>query len=579
MAQMIPDMPTSDAPQAERVVYRALQKGLPDAYRVFHSLPFLQETQNGLREGEADFVVTHPTRGLLVIEVKGGARITCEGGARSWTSTDHGGARHSIRDPYQQAQRSMHALIDKIVDADIASRKVAIPFPYGYAVWFPGADVIDGPLPSHASRSLTMARAWHDAVQQWVEQALGAWRGRKRQRTSDAPRHGSASKHGSTSQDTSASRDVSASVMERVIARVLQPEFRVVRTLRTQLKETHKTYTRLTEEQARTFSGVLRANRRALVKGFAGSGKTFLAMRRAVELARDGVDTLFLCYNRHLTDHLGRQMDGEPNIKVATFHELADEWARYVPGRTFPTHPDQEFWETGAADLLTEAIDEAGIRYDAILVDEAQDFRETWWLPVELMLRPSSYFYVFLDPGQDIFGTDVKGLMDLPTTVPLAKNCRSTRQISRFASRLTGRDEPLSLAHATDGAGVRTMTFSERTEQVSILDNIVRDLKQNEGLSSEDLVLLSPHSYANCILADAEYRVAGYEVKPFELTRPGEGTVYYESIHRFKGMEAPAVVLFDVRDGHIASSNANIYVGCTRARDLLYVIHEEGWTP
>jgi hypothetical protein len=573
MAEMIPDMPTSDAPQAERVVYRALKEGLPDGYRVFHSLPFLQETQNGLREGEADFVVTHPTRGLLVIEVKGGAQIAYEGGAQSWTSTDHGGTRHSIRDPYQQAQRSMHALIDKIVDVEVVRRKGAIPFPYGYAVWFPGAGVIDGTLPSHANRTLTITRARHDAVQQAIEQALGAWRGYKRQSTSDAPRHGSAS------QDISASPDVSASVMERVIERVLQPEFRVVRTLRTQLKETGKTYARLTEEQADTFSGVLQANRRALVKGFAGSGKTFLAVRRAVELARSGADTLFLCYNRHLADHLERQMAEEPNIKVATFHELADEWARYVPGRTFPTNPDQEFWETGAADLLTEAIDEAGICYDAILVDEAQDFRETWWVPVELMLRESSHFYVFLDPGQDIFGTDVKGLMDLPTTVPLAKNCRSTRQISRFASRLAGRDEPPAPAHVTGGAGVRTVTFSKRTEQIPMLEDIVRDLKQNQGLRSEDLILLSPHSYANCILADAEYRVAGYEVKPFELTPPGEGTVYYESIHRFKGMEAPVVVLFDVRDGHVASSNANIYVGCTRARDVLYVIHEEGWSP
>jgi len=544
---------------------------LPDGYRVFHSLPFLQETQNGLREGEADFVVTHPTRGLLVVEVKGGACIAYNG--ETWTSTDHGGTQHSIQDPYRQAQRSMHALVDKIVDAGVVSRKKAIPFPYGYAVWFPGADVTDGALPSHASRSTTITRARHDTVQQAIEQALGAWRGRKSQSTSDTPRHDPASTNGP------ASRDMSASVMDRVIERVLQPEFRVVRTLRTQLKEADKTYARLTEGQADTFSGVLQANRRALVKGFAGSGKTFLAVRRAVELAQSGADTLFLCYNRHLADHLGRQMAEEPNIKVATFHELADEWARYVPGQTFPSNPDQEFWETGAADLLTEAIDEREIRYDAILVDEAQDFRETWWLPVELMLQASSYFYVFLDPGQDIFGTDVKGLMDLPTTVPLTKNCRSTRQISRFASRLTGRDEPPSPAHVTEGTGVRTMTFAKRTEQVSMLEDILRDLKQNEGLSSEDLVLLSPHSYANCLLADAEYRVAGYEVKPFDLKPPGEGAVYYESIHRFKGMEAPVVVLFDVRDEHIASSNANIYVGCTRARNVLYVIHEEGWSP
>jgi DNA helicase IV len=44
-------------------------------------------------------------------------------------------------------------------------------------------------------------------------------------------------------------------------------------------------------------------------------------------------------------------------------------------------------------------------------------------------------------------------------------------------------------------------------------------------------------------------------------------------------MESPVVVLFDVRDGHVASSDTNVYVGCTRARHLLYVLHEDGWSP
>jgi DNA helicase IV len=44
-------------------------------------------------------------------------------------------------------------------------------------------------------------------------------------------------------------------------------------------------------------------------------------------------------------------------------------------------------------------------------------------------------------------------------------------------------------------------------------------------------------------------------------------------------MESPVVVLFDVRDGHVASSDTNVYVGCTRARHLLYVLHEDEWSP
>jgi hypothetical protein len=112
-----------------------------------------------------------------------------------------------------------------------------------------------------------------------------------------------------------------------------------------------------------------------------------------------------------------------------------------------------------------------------------------------------------------------------------------------------------------------------------MLGQITRELKQDEGLSSSDIVLLSPHRYDRSLLAEAGYRVGGYDIEPFQLEEPSEGTLYYESLQSFKGMESPVVVLFDVRDGHVASSDTNVYVGCTRARHLLYVLHEDGWSP
>jgi len=558
MANMIPDIPVDGAPVAEQQVYTWLRDGLPDDYTVFHSVPMLyRTTDRGIRPGEMDFVVTHPRHGLLVLEVKGGAEVGCTAD-RGWYSVRHDtGARVSIKkDPFEQAQTNLFKLTKKIVDAGVVRRRGDLPFPFGHACWFPGADRIDGPLPPNATPEVILTRSDHTRTQAAIEQAFGAYRG-------------------ADSVDRSSAEPVLQAIRERV----LQPEFRVVRSLRTQIRDADEMFSRMTEQQADLFNGMLRSNRRALVKGYAGTGKTFLAAHRAAELGRAGKSTLLLCFNRHLADHLEQKMAEVPNTNVATFHQLADELDVHVPGQSFPSHPDQEFWEFGAADLLMDAVAYGGIQYDAILVDEAQDFREAWWSPVFEMLHEDSHFYVFLDPGQNIFQTSLDGLVELPTTVPLTKNCRSTEHISRFAAQVARRDEDVSPEHVGEGVEVRRHAFADRDEQIDLLAGIVRTLKQEEKLSSSDIVLLSARSYERCLLADEDYRLAGYDVAPFALDEPTESTLYYESIYGFKGMEAPVVVLFDVLDGHVTGSDATVYVGSTRARQVLHVVHQEGWTP
>ena len=77
MAKIYPErLPVSihDDPKrnAERRVYAAL-KSLSSPYLVFYSVHW-QTISNyrGMEEGEADFVITHPDKGIVVLEVKGG---------------------------------------------------------------------------------------------------------------------------------------------------------------------------------------------------------------------------------------------------------------------------------------------------------------------------------------------------------------------------------------------------------------------------------------------------------------------------------------------------------------------------
>ena len=110
MARFIPEVSPEDiVHDSERVVYEAL-RGLPTGFVVLHSFPWLRPTRDlsgePLREGEADFVILHPERGLLVLEVKGGRP---EWVGRVWR---RGGKE--LHDPFDQARRSRYALLDAI---------------------------------------------------------------------------------------------------------------------------------------------------------------------------------------------------------------------------------------------------------------------------------------------------------------------------------------------------------------------------------------------------------------------------------------------------------------------------------
>jgi hypothetical protein len=109
---------------------------LPAPWSVVHSVAW-QSTRNGRQgDGEADFVAVHPEHGLLVIEVKGGG-VTVDNGR--WFSTDQRGcAFHPIKNPFEQAVGSKHALVRFVSEVAPSSGWVQA----GHAVAFPGLAVV-----------------------------------------------------------------------------------------------------------------------------------------------------------------------------------------------------------------------------------------------------------------------------------------------------------------------------------------------------------------------------------------------------------------------------------------------------
>jgi hypothetical protein len=550
MAQLrSPNSMDAIEPRSERETCQRLVENLPETTRVFHSVPHITQTEHGARDGEIDLIVFDPDQGLLALEVKGGKEVGYDPD-RGWYSTSHDGETHSIKDPFTQARRNLYSVRDRIRGADIFSRHEELPFTYGYGCVFPHAVVQNGAMPMHVRPELCIDARGLQGAEDSIDALFGFWQGKK-----------------GREEDSDGWADV-------VVDQVLAPSFKAEENLRVRIEREQAQFVELTEEQTEVYARILQANRQALVQGVAGTGKTILAQRRATELAESGEETLYLCFNRLLADHLAGDLSGVENLTVATFHELADVLSQRTRAVEFPEDPDQEFWDEGAADLLLQAIEATGTHYDALVVDEAQDFRETWWLPVRELIGPEGYFYVFYDPEQNVYDTNLEPIENLPTHVPLTTNCRTTTRIREFAESLVDLGNLTDAKHLVEGEPVETYAFKEREEQIEILEEIVRHLKQKVGLSSSEIVLLSPFTREKSVLGD---RLAGYHIQPFSLELPPEDTLYHSTILGYKGMDAPTVVVFDVMADHVASQDAHVYVGCSRAKNLLFIVHEEGW--
>ena len=173
MARMYPDhLDERTQSQAERTLYAAFCEQLDDAYVVFHHVGWVaQDRRKHPHDGEADFVIAHPDRGVLVVEVKGGT-IRHDGKAGRWTTTSASGVTDSSADPVEQAKDSKYVLLDRLKLA--LGRYIVV----GHAVAFPDVEVRSTFLGLTLPRQLVLDATDLPQLARWVGRALDYWDGR-----------------------------------------------------------------------------------------------------------------------------------------------------------------------------------------------------------------------------------------------------------------------------------------------------------------------------------------------------------------------------------------------------------------
>jgi hypothetical protein len=558
----------------ERLVAERLEAVLPHRGRRFSNVEWLSPTREGgpARDGEIDVLLVLPEHGLLAIEVKGGT-VSLDGFGRWYAG------RRLDESPFKQASTGKQALRRKI---ERDHRWHGEGPRVMHAVAFPGTDraslLREGrDLGPDAPLELVIDRedlADDDHARQALDRVIAYW-------------------SGDGARDRTLSEEQLAVILD-----VIEPAVVLRPLLRGDIRAGEQELLAPTHHQLGILK-TLRRIRRAAIRGGAGSGKTLLAAEKARSLAADGFDVLLVCFNQPLARALAAgqglglhtQQDLAPHIAsgritVSTFHELCRRLgaeARTLPPQ--PRRPGSEWFGTTLPKALEDAIPTVGGRWQAVIVDEGQDFDPMWLLMLDQLLATpgEGVLYLFHDPAQAIYRPDASDVLGL-TDFPLPDNCRNAKPIHEFAYRWYDDDlEPGAMRE--DGRDPLIVEADGHDALLVAVRAVLHELVQLEGVDRSRIAVLTGVSLEHSAVWRQRRFRGGLELWNGNVDDAGRSlglsadqapeqppnTIACDTIHRFKGLERDVVVLTELRADDERLGKL-LYVGASRAKHHLVLV-------
>lgn len=548
----------SDAPPGERTLFEALAAAEnTEGWIVLHSLAIASHIKQV--QGEADFLVLVPELGMVAIEVKSHLSVRRLADGR-WQL---GKQPPTTRSPFVQSSEALHSIRQYLIDKGVSLRSI----PFLNAVWFTHV---------RARAQLPPSPEWH-AWQLLDLTDLESDPAASIQRTLSLGADHLKSRIPGFAQD----RILLDSDAALRIASTLRPRFEVA-IAPSDLRRSRETQLASFIDEQYDALDNMQENRAVLFTGLAGSGKTWLALeaaRREVEIGRQG---RLLCYNRLLGRRLKDETEHLPRLRTGTFHQEALRLSRLA----IPSNADSHFWdhevpEAALASLIDSGDNEA---LDFLIVDEAQDLASEQFLDVlDLLvkggLRDGRVLFFGDFERQAIYDSNatVKALRKrAPSLISyrLTVNCRNLPRIGTVVSTLSGLTPGYRrFRRDDDGVNPSFITFQSGDDQSIRLVQAIQQLK-NDGFRLDEIVVLSPLDAGSTAESTTDPWLRQV-LQPADGHSPRPGKLRYSTIHAFKGLDAPAVVVTDLEQERISNFSALLYIALTRATDRLIALVEK----
>ena len=537
--------------QGEKRVYEALSR-LPDDFEVFYHVPlFLEDSDGQVHETEFDFIIAdlrdRRFNGVLVIEAKAGA-MKFKPEDQTWTQNgiDQG-------DLIAKLSRKKHLFAHHF-------KNYINQVPVGHCFFFSTSQDVssDWYSPSLRPEHIIDYTGCINPVET-IEDRFDKLRESFLTRAGDEFRR-----------------------FENLKKSFLRESW-FIESLRSHVDLNNAAFNRLTERQWAVFRG-LRNNPCLLAQGSAGSGKTLLATRYVTLLTGQNKKVLFLCFNRYLANKLSSDLAAEENALVETFHSFIERIIREHDPPWWDQHiklheaagTTGQFFEKDTPEKFN-SIDPVQ-HFDALVIDEGQDFRPEWYQYLYRYLKPDGRVAIFLDPLQDIFNR----YQEIPkfngrewTYFDLPENCRNTNSIRRYIEEKTGLTIE-GMPGLPDGPKVKEKEYSDVNDLANKLTEELKGILRKGNLKPSEVTII-----INGRSRDL-HRLASLVTEPFplQLLDPNKSsepdTIYYTTAAIFKGLENEAVIMVDPAD--TSESNPDraravkwFYTQASRAKSFLMV--------
>ena len=529
MARILGPIPTD---KWEREVLNQLKHQLPQDWVVVTNVTWATTGSRGyVKDGQADFVVLVPNSGMVIVEVKGSKEIWIDDDG-CWYRAEKSGEKILVsKSPPEQAMGNMHELA-RVVEQKGAWLK--FPGRYSWLVVYPNGQANQVPALFDAS-TLVTNRNMHELA--------------SRLRTSLEKR----GFEGTSQIFTSA-------VVGRVAEILTSRPFSITKAdSKIDVQEDIEQIDALTRQQFAALRGIFELPRVAVV-GPAGSGKTVLAIWRLQALIEAGKHAIYVCFNTKLAESLRKRNPdfAEAIVSVDKF------FSNMCPSLRCAGDATVYFRDTlpSAAFEVAESYPSAS-RFDAIIVDEGQDFNELQlYVLNELLKREVGEWAIFTDRRQNLFRVGSGDAFGAEVVFQLYHNCRNTLHVNTATNSYLGNFPVDSMPGMPEGEVPTVVSCSSKDTIAVKAWELAKQWSTDRGV-----VILSPYVLSNSSMADSR---KGHGLTLTEnLDEMGApGMVYFSTVRSFKGIEAPAIILIDAdvpSDGEKSVFRfEDLYVACTR---------------